>query len=571
MIDISGINNGPSVLNVIDNYIIKSNKILTQNIGANDIDGDLLSYTISSMPKNGTIVVDLNGNWSYTANTNYVGNDNSIITISDGKGASITKTLNFTINNILNGGAKNDTIIQTDSQSSDTIDGGDGIDTLDYSSMSRTIFKEDFTSGISQSSTDYVLHEMKNGIPTTNGNGHAQVITDSNMWLGTSQYGKDGSTDKFMFVDGAINNSKYVYKRDVNLVQGQTYSFSFDATQNNGVMFDLIVGNSKVSNSVILDQGGWKTYNISFVARKSGLQTIGLRDININSDGNDFGIDNIELKTGVIVDLSSKTIDKGNGVKDSVVNVENVIGTQYSDTIIGDSNNNTFYGSAGNDTMKGGLGDDTYVVDNVIDVIVENANEGIDTIQSSTTYSLSSNVENLTLTGTSSINGTGNILNNIIIGNSGNNTLYGEAGDDTLIGDAGDDTYNFFLGSGKDIITDTKGIDNILFGSSILESNIAFYLQSDNNLAIKYSDNDSITVSSWSNTSNKIEMFQLSYGKYLTSTDIDNLIQSMSAYATSKGISLSSVDSVSKNADLMTMIADAWHSIPVPVSVLISL
>jgi len=74
-------------------------------------------------------------------------------------------------------------------------------------------------------------------------------------------------------------------------------------------------------------------------------------------------------------------------------------------------------------------------------VVIENADEGIDTVQSSADYVLSEHVENLTLTGSEDLHGTGNELDNIITGNSGDNVLDGSAGADTLLGGAGDDTY----------------------------------------------------------------------------------------------------------------------------------
>ena len=85
--------------------------------------------------------------------------------------------------------------------------------------------------------------------------------------------------------------------------------------------------------------------------------------------------------------------------------------------------------------MSGGLGNDTYVVDNTGDVVTENANEGTDTVQAGVTYTLATNVENLTLTGTGSINGTGNALDNVITGNSGNDDW--PRRNDTLGGGAG--------------------------------------------------------------------------------------------------------------------------------------
>jgi Ca2+-binding RTX toxin-like protein len=84
--------------------------------------------------------------------------------------------------------------------------------------------------------------------------------------------------------------------------------------------------------------------------------------------------------------------------------------------------------------MRGGLGSDTYVVAQPADVVTENVNEGIDTVRSSLTYTLGANLENLALTGSSAINGTGNTLANVLTGNTGNNTLTGNAGNDTLDG-----------------------------------------------------------------------------------------------------------------------------------------
>src|SRR5204863_3502927 len=112
-----------------------------------------------------------------------------------------------------------------------------------------------------------------------------------------------------------------------------------------------------------------------------------------------------------------------------------------ANVINGNGAANVLDGGAGNDSLYGGLGDDTYVVDSVADLVVEAAAAGIDQVQSSVTWTLAANIENLTLTGTGAVNGTGNTLANVLTGNAANNRLDGSTGIDTMIGGAGNDTY----------------------------------------------------------------------------------------------------------------------------------
>jgi Ca2+-binding RTX toxin-like protein len=140
-----------------------------------------------------------------------------------------------------------------------------------------------------------------------------------------------------------------------------------------------------------------------------------------------------------------------------------------ADLLSGGDGNDYLNGGAGADLLGGGKGNDTYVVDNVGDVILEFLNQGIDTVESSITWTLKANLENLTLQGTTAINGTGNNLNNIITGNTGNNVLNGGAGADTMIGGAGNDSY--YVDNTADSIT-----ENLNEGTDIVFSSVTYTL-----------------------------------------------------------------------------------------------
>ena len=134
-------------------------------------------------------------------------------------------------------------------------------------------------------------------------------------------------------------------------------------------------------------------------------------------------------------------------------------GGDGNDTILGGIGNDYIDGGAGADNMQGGQGDDTYIVNSVNDVILEFANQGYDTVVSSSNYILNSNIEELRLVEGFNVNGTGNSLDNLITGNSSDNILDGVTGLDTMIGGLGNDTYYVDNIGDKVVENANEGID----------------------------------------------------------------------------------------------------------------
>jgi Ca2+-binding RTX toxin-like protein len=149
----------------------------------------------------------------------------------------------------------------------------------------------------------------------------------------------------------------------------------------------------------------------------------------------------------------------------------NGTGNSLANALTGNAAANTLNGAAGADTMTGGAGNDTYIVDNTGDQAIEVYGGGVDLVQSSVNFTLKAEVEKLTLTGTSAINGTGNSLANTITGNAAANVLNGAAGGDTMIGGAGDDIY--VVDDWDDQIVETSG-----GGTDTVHSSNSFTLQS---------------------------------------------------------------------------------------------
>ncbi|WP_173065289.1 calcium-binding protein [Sulfurimicrobium lacus] len=285
----------------------------------------------------------------------------------------------------------------------------------------------------------------------------------------------------------------------------------------------------------------------------------------LGGTGNDTYV--VDIATDAITENASEGFDT---VESSVTltlanNVENLLltgtsaingtGNALDNILTGNSAVNTLTGGAGNDRldgkggadkMLGGTGDDTYVVDIATDVITENAGAGTDTVETGITYTLGTNVENLLLTGTSAVNGTGNTLNNVLKGNSavnslsgaaGNDTLEGMGGADTLTGGTGNDTYIMGRGYGLDTVVEndaTAGNTDIAqFLSGIAADQIWFQHVSNNLEVSVIGTGDKLVIKDWYlGTAKHVEQFKTTDGaRMLIDSNVQNLVNAMASFA----------------------------------------
>lgn len=276
---------------------------------------------------------------------------------------------------------------------------------------------------------------------------------------------------------------------------GQTLALPVTATDAGGLSVQSLVHvtvttpialnlTGTVNDDVLTGSNADET--IKGLAGNDTLSGFGGNDIFNGGLGNDIldgGIGNdtasyADAASAVTVSLAvTKAQNTAGAGSDTLIGVENIEGSAFADKLTGNAGVNILTGNAGNDLLDGGAGadilvggvnNDTYMVDNVADQVIENAGEGTDTVKSSVTYGLSTNVEKLVLTGTADINATGNTLANTLTGNAGDNLLIGGLGKDFLSGGAGNDTLNG--GQGADKLTGGLGLDTFVL--DILESSV---------------------------------------------------------------------------------------------------
>ncbi len=428
--------------------------VLTGNAGANRLEGLVGNDTIDGGSGTDTMIGGA-GNDSY-----YVSVSSDVVTEAAGQGidtvySAVTLTLAANVENLtltgttaLNGtgnalanhlvgnaGANS----LTGGDGNDTVDGGAGNDTMVGGAGDDTYYVNASTDVVTESTNQGTDSVFSSATLTLGANVEKLTLT------GTTAINGTGNALANTLVGNAAANS---------LIGGDG-----NDTLDGGDGNDTLDGGA--GNDTMLGGAGDDTY---YVNASTDVITESV------SQGTDTVFSSVTLALGTNLEnltLTGTTAIDGTG--NALANT--LVGNTAANNLTGGDGNDTLDGGAGNDTMVGGTGDDSYHVNVSTDVITESVNQGTDTVFSAATLTLGANLENLTLTGTSALNGTGNALANTLVGNSaantltggdGNDTLDGSTGNDTMVGGAGDDTY--VLNVATDVVTEaaSAGTDTVI-------------------------------------------------------------------------------------------------------------
>lgn len=460
------VSNAGQVVNLIENAIGGSAAdTIYGNDAANQLDGrggaDTMAGGLGSdiyiVDNVGDVVVELNdagtdvvySSVSYSIATTFV--ETMALTGSahiNATGNALANTLFGNVgNNVLDGGA-----------GADTMRGGIGNDTYVVDNAGDVVI-ENVNQGTDTVRTSLAIYGLAANVENLlgtlatgqrlSGNGLNNVIVAGN---GNDIINGGAGADTMA---GGLGNDSYYIDNAGDVIQeaanggNDTAYISVDYT---------LTANSQVETIAMLGTG-----NINLTGNDLANTLIGNAGNNIllGGLGNDMllggaGNDRLEggegfdtasyvnATSGVVVGLYLTTAQdtRGAGI-DTLVGIEGLLGSNFADVLVGDAGNNTLIGGGGADTLRGGIGNDNYVVEDADDVVIENGNQGVDTVRTAlATYWLTDNVENLIGSSAAGQALGGNALNNTITGGAGNDRIVGGAGADTMIGGLGNDIYS---------------------------------------------------------------------------------------------------------------------------------
>ncbi|WP_293901982.1 S8 family serine peptidase [Phenylobacterium sp.] len=399
----------------------------------------LLGPNLEKLTLTGTAAI--NGTGNELANTITGNAGANVLTGADG-------------DDILTGGAGTDTLIGgigndwlTGGTEADTMTGGPGDDTYDVDNAGDLVVElPGEGNDLVNSSISYVLGPnfeklTLTGTAAINGTGNELANTITGNTGANVLTGADGDdiltggagTDTLI---GGIGNDRLTGGTEADTMTGGPGDDTYDVDDAGDLVVELPgEGNDLVNASV----------SYTLAPNVERLTLTGTASIDATGNGLDNAI----------------TGNTGDNVLSGLDGADTLTGGTGNDTLLGGIGDDKLTGGLGADRMDGGAGNDTFYVDDPGDVVVEAPGEGNDLVSSAVSFTLSANVERLTLTGALAIDGTGNALANSITGNAAANLLMGADGADTLSGGAGDDTLDG--GAGIDRLTGGAGADRFVF------------------------------------------------------------------------------------------------------------
>ena len=473
-----------------DTYVVdNTGDVVVEGAGAgtDTVLTSLSTYTTSNNVENltATGTSDFTGTGNGLANviTGNIGNDSlSGLSGNDtliGNGGSDT----------LDGGTGNDSLEGDSGSGDDLLLGGAGNDTLDGGPGNNTLTGGTGNDTYYVGASDVVNENANEGTDTviTAASGITLAANVENLiFSGSGDMNATGNAGNNSLAGGAGNDSLSGLDGNDTLegnggndtLDGGTGNDSLEGDSGSGN--DSLIGgdgNDTLDGGAAADTMAGGAGNDTYIVDDAGdsvNENPGEGTDTVNTTLSSYALtDNVENLTftgagdftGTGNTLANTiTGASGNDSLDGGDGNDKLHGSDGADTLSGGNGNDALDGGAGADSMAGGVGNDTYTVDDAGDVVTENFNEGTDTVKTTlSSYTLGSNLENLTYTGAGDFTGTGNSLANTITGASGNDSLDGGSGNDQLHGGGGADTLGG--GDGNDKLYGEDGSDSLVGGS----------------------------------------------------------------------------------------------------------
>lgn len=493
---------------------------------------DASTGVISGSPPNGggeyTVQIVASDSWGQTTTSSLSLGVRNVI-----RGTTAADSLTGTqFRDDIHAGQGNDTL--TGAGPGDRLYGGQGDDTYVVTDASQQIIElaGEGHDTVQSSSYTYTLGEQVEGLTLL-----GQAIEGIGNQLDNLIIGTDGDN----LLDGGLGNDRLVGGLGDDIYRVD--SASDQTVEQAGEGIDTVLADlswqlgDNVENLELVGTGNWNATGNALDNQLIGnagnnrMEGGGGNDWLQGAQGDDYyvtgsaqervieeldaGVDTVERRFETNLVLASNVehlvlgagivTGNGNGLSNQITGnaaANRLSGMDGDDTLIGADGDDQLWGGngldilhggngadyldggAGADQLRGGAGNDVYIVDHADDTVIELAGEGTDQVQASASHVLSANVENLFLTGTAAIAGTGNDAANYIAGNAGANTLNGAGGNDTLsggagndllIGGSGNDAYLVDASSGSDTVDNTGGgSDTLFFGAGVSRERLSF-------------------------------------------------------------------------------------------------